>query len=80
MRTVSGIDLPDFPSNDRSLEPPDIDDYYDVDGCDVCDMEEGPAPEDLRLCDGCGLCLTHCNGHTDDELAADQGLDDDIDF
>lgn len=69
----------------KTRAPEDEPGYYDgrepdEEPCEVCALEEGEAPTDLRLCIDCGLCLSHCNGHSDDELAADQGLDDDIDF
>lgn len=70
----------------RTRAPEDEPGYWDGEepdetGCEVCDLEKEPAPSPpYYRCDDCGLCMTHCHGHTDDELAADQGLDDDIDF
>lgn len=54
-------------------EPPESDEV-----CEVCASEQGDAPPFYTpICPACGYCTHHCNGHTDDEVRADMGLDDD---
>lgn len=65
----------------KSRLPEDERDAYTPQGeCEVCAEDDEQPPFDVLLCADCGLCAKHCHGHSDDELAADQGLDDDIDY